>query len=484
VAFLAALSTQRGTGLADNGDFLRGIRLFTSGPVGFESGWEQPNAQEFQRRFFEFWLPDWKESPRIARPNSSALLLWAPGLLADAFITPGRVHLPTLAWVHKLLLLGFLCAAAWISFSFPGAATSARRYAFALLLGLPLLLMFATADYTVYLASFYQESASFVYGVFFVGALALLKAKPTRARFWGALALLALLATAKRSNLYWPLLGVPALFYAYPASGAGARRLLVAAAWIVGLTGASWMITAPNAHPANPYHSLYYGLLPLSDRPAEHLERLGLAGSGECVGRVAYKPPGTQCLQKAGDKASFGSVLDVLAHEPVLAFRVAGFTLDRMQDLSLDYLGHFAQGDPRHAPIPMTEAQVIEAHYMRASGTSTGFNAWSEFKFRFFPRGVALAAVLAGLLVFFASSLRRAGWSGALALAGCVATVACGLDMAVAAMGDGRYELIKHLFMANTMFDLALILGVNAAALRGLAVPQRPREGPLINSGT
>jgi hypothetical protein len=35
--------------------------------------------------------------------------------------------------------------------------------------------------------------------------------------------------------------------------------------------------------------------------------------------------------------------------------------------------------------------------------------------------------------------------------------IGCLVDMFVALLGDGRYELIKHLFLANVLFDVGAI---------------------------
>ena len=40
---------------------------------------------------------------------------------------------------------------------------------------------------------------------------------------------------------------------------------------------------------------------------------------------------------------------------------------------------------------------------------------------------------------------------------GLPATLATAADLAVALLGDGTHEIIKHLYFANLLFDLALI---------------------------
>ena len=65
--------------------------------------------------------------------------------------------------------------------------------------------------------------------------------------------------------------------------------------------------------------------------------------------------------------------------------------------------------------------------------------------------------------------------------------------MAVAMLGEGRHELIKHLYLANLLFDLAAVACLNgvlvwwrerAAARRGEARPASDhiREGVLARA--
>ena len=77
----AGIWLQSDIGLADNGDFTRGARWFTSGPVGFAENVPATGTDAYQKRFFRYWLPAWKLefSPRFWM-RSSAQLLWLPGI--------------------------------------------------------------------------------------------------------------------------------------------------------------------------------------------------------------------------------------------------------------------------------------------------------------------------------------------------------------------------------------------------------------------
>src|SRR5690606_8589078 len=142
------------------------------------------------------------------------------------------------------------------------------------------------------------------------------------------------------------------------------------------------------------------------------------------------------------------NTVSVFLREPLAGARLARFTFASMQDLSLDYIGNYAAGDPRDASRLCRDGDPALLASSRAFERDLPWNAWSEIKYHVFPRGLGLVVSLALLLVVF-EGLRRRGPASARAMAsaGMLLIAACVVDMLVAVAGDGRYELIKHLFL-------------------------------------
>jgi hypothetical protein len=93
-----------------------------------------------------------------------------------------------------------------------------------------------------------------------------------------------------------------------------------------------------------------------------------------------------------------------------------------------------------------------------------GFALWSRLKAALFPRGPALWLALAAYVTIFLFMQRGSGLRRELAMLGLMTTLAAPVEMYIAIIGDGPLDLLKHLFFANILFDVATI------ALLGLAV--------------
>ena len=459
--FAAGMAVQFHTGLADNGDFTRSIKFFSSGPVGIRPNFPPRDTDLWHQRFYEYWLPDWTLERHKEKVVSSAALLWLPGVRAAEASGEASVSLPFLSLVPRLLLLGEL----WLVVRWAQRQPVGRWLPWTL--GVPLVLLLTTTDNAAYLNSFYQETASQVFVLPAVCSLVWLKARPSWLRLAGSLACLALLTTAKSSMIYWPLLALPFGLYAWHAGGPTRQRawlsLGVGFALACGLTVGARRLTEIHEANVNPYHSLFYGTLMFSRAPREHLRRLGLSDGADCIGVSAYKEPGKTYFNTHLARMSFGNTLSTVVHEPSILWRMGAFGLCSMQDISLEYLGKYARDDPRQDNRPPWRGLGLGSEQRLWNGPQeeTWRNAWSYLKFHFFPTGLSLALTLIGLAVFSAWRLRAPGSGGGLALAGLICTLATVADMAVAMLGEGRHELIKHLYFANLVFDLATIAGVN-----------------------
>ncbi len=465
-AFVVGMAVQFRTGLADNGDFTRSIKFFSSGPVGIQPNFPPRQSELWHQRFYEYWLPTWTLRRHHEKIVTSAVLLWLPGVLLGAAASSSAVSLPWLSLVPRALLLGEL------SLLLRWAARQPSGRWLPWTLGGPLVLLLTTTDNAAYLNSFYQEAASQVFVLPVLFSLVYLKHRPTVARLALAVGCLGLLTMAKASTIYWPLLALPFGLHAWTA-GRPERWRTHRAAILAGgiglvclLTVAARQFTAIREANVNPYHSLFYGALMFSRHPADHLRRLGLADGEDCIGVSAYRERGKAYFDAHRPQMTFANTLSTLAHEPAIAGRMAAFGLASMQDISLDYLGKYAPGDPRgvNGP-PWHDIGDGSERRLWNAAESTLANLWATVKFHAFPTGGWLALTLGAFAAGSLVRLRAPGVAGNLAMVGLLATLAVVADGAVALLGEGRHELIKHLYFANLLFDLALIASVNGAAL-------------------
>ena len=64
-----------------------------------------------------------------------------------------------------------------------------------------------------------------------------------------------------------------------------------------------------------------------------------------------------------------------------------------------------------------------------------------------------------------------------LALIGLMSTVACFVDMIIAILGDGIVELVRHLFLSNLLFDVALIAFFSTVLLTCIEFVEKKGSG-------
>jgi hypothetical protein len=466
--FVAAMAWQFHTGLADNGDFTRGIKIFSPGPAGIRPNFPPLHNGLWYHRFYRFWLPRWTLERQSEKPITSALVFWLPGIAVSEFIEPGaELSLPLISIVPRVLLLGELVLLLFWARQQPGGRI------LVVTLGLPAVLLLTTTDNAAYLNSFYQESASLVFVLPLFCALVYLQRRPTPPRLAVVILCLALLATGKESLVYWPALALPFILYCWVAPvparwrSRAKRTVAIGCAAACALTFAVHAFVHFKEDGVNPYHSLFDGALTFSQRAAEHLQRLGLADGLNCIGVSAYEEPGTSYFDAHRDRMTFLNTVTTVAHEPAILWRMGRHVLARMQDLSLGYLGKYAANDPRSLWYPPYADYHTGAEERLWNGRqeTTLLNTWATLKYRCFPTGGRLALTLTVFVAWFGWRMRSTADAGELALIGLLASVATIVDMAIAILGDGRYELIKHLYFANLLFDIAAIAFVNSVGL-------------------
>ena len=483
-----AMYLQIDMGLADQGDFLRAIRWFTPGPVGLDATLSS-DAPRFYDRYFGCYLPYWRSHPdgirhalHTAWGKTSTAWLWFPGVLVNQLAYSDQVfYLPVVSLLPRLLFFGCLLALfAWID-----ASHERHKLALLLLLGVPLVLLLSTTDYLVYLNSFYQETGSMIYLGLWIASLLYLKRRPeSPLRGLLCAAALMMLVCAKQSNLYWIPLGVAFLALVWRPWKQFKRRIVCSAALYAALTGGILGIYSTWTHRSDvaghAYHSLFYGILTFSENPSARLTELGLADHASCVGTNVFGREGNEFLVQHGGQISHLDTLRVIWAEPRALPRMLKYAVDNLQDISLDELGKHAPLDPQAKPYAPSPPEVVVQRRWTQSSTSP-LNLWSFVKFHAFPTGNAFLLTIGLYVAVFLALLRREGFAADLALIGLMTAVACVVDLCMTMCADGKAGLIKHLFLANLLFDVATIAFVAAI---GLALLRRLTRHGGTQGGT
>lgn len=466
-------------GLADNGDYSRSISLFSSGPSEFLINWPAEESEEWKNRFFNFWIPTWNFNWNLSLPHSSVIFLWMPSiLLNEIFYSKTELYLPYISLFPKLILFLFLIS---IFRKIDRTTKSSARLILYLTLVFPLILIFTTTDYIVYFNSFYQESASFIYLFLVILSIVLFIKNPQSLLYFSTCTIaLLLLSTSKASSGYWPALVMPLLvFIKIRASNNSISKNLITLAggivFTVILSIVSLIATdRPHLNGAR-YHGLYYGALTFSQHPDIHIKRLGY-GNENCINRVAYLPTSEECVSRYANKVSLTDILSIYLLEPPVFIETFIFSANKMQDISLDYLGKYSRNHPdalsslakSHKPFyrqDFFDEPFFQDRYWSKSSTSK-FNLWSYIKFHTFPTGNLLFVTLAIWIVWFIQRLISRGKDYPLAAIGLLVSVACVVDMFLVIFGAGKFEVIKHLFLANVLFDMALLAFLNSLLIQ------------------
>lgn len=460
LAVVLSLALTRDIGLADNGDFTRSMLVYTSGPTNITSNWPATRTPEWNRRFFNYWIPYWKlDWPGGSPVTSSATLLWLPGVFLSAwFYSPSILSIP----IMTLPGLAILLACYWLLLRWIEARGIQLLY---LTLALPIALLVSDANYVSYLNSFYQEGAAFVFLIALVVSSAWLIETKSWLALISTLLLCFLLATTKASYFYWPILGFGlCIWHAVDWRSRLVVMLLSIASFIMSLS----QLPATSDMQANSAgQSLFAGALTFSDAPNQRLKELGFDGMNDCVGENRFSLIGMRCFEQYKAKISYWTVARVFLAEPIVAMRLMRFAGSNMQIVFVSSLGHYAEDDPRAGignPLPL------------------GLSLWSTLKQKVFPVGDWLFATLIAIVAVALALSRLNEAPRSLILISVVAAIGCVTEMVVAVVGDGKPDIIKHLFIANVLFDMSLISTVSAiVALKFRRVPTQSIASQILN---
>ena len=453
---LLMLYCLRDAGLADNGDFTRSMTVVASEPLDISPNWPTGNAALSQRRFDNYWIQFWRMDNTSAPtdPSSSELMFILGGLINRLFSSPKVLDMNYMAlayWGIVPLTLGLL----WLWAS--RAGYSPLVYA---AIAIPVTLILSSGDYIVYWKSFYQEGGMMVYAALCLITLVWFVESKSIPAFALCVAFGLLVGTSKPSAFWFPavLVGVLALVVngrLFNISVVGVGVVLVYASLAI-------LPAKSSAENFNQFNALLDGALLFSDCPSCRLAEIGLPECDCLIGKTAFSSDGREFLNKHGAEISFASSARVIIAEPAIALRAVMFAANAMQDTSLDNLGHFPEGHDE------TIIGSDRERLFRWDNLPWATLFWPALKYYLFPRGWFLIVMLLAVAIVSVFSLRSGSPFAVVCL---LCSVACLVSIAVAIFGDGRNDIIKHLFMSNLMFDCVVVSAIAWAVLRWFASP-------------
>jgi hypothetical protein len=332
-----------------------------------------------------------------------------------------------------------------------------------------LILVFCDVGYVAYFNSLYTEPGSFVFLFLALAAAIRLAKQPTSlARMAAWLVPSVLFLSAKPQN---SLLGILLAGYGFwiACSLAGVRRrALVVCSVALCLVSLVHSWSTPRwlmKHYL--YNAVFFELLKYSPTPRADLQGLGLNPD----------------LEKYKGTNVFGP--DIPLEDP--EFEAAFFNRISPARLALFYLGHpsrLAGMAQRAAQGPFSLRPSYLGNFEKSCGLaprtqSQAFQLWSKLRESAAPRSPWFVAVflagtaLAALAVWLKTGSRLLKAVMLLQLV----LVLMALEQLLVAEAAGQYELVKHLFLFNLLFDLCLCADV-VLATAGLSALSR-RDGSM-----
>lgn len=469
-------------GAGDNGD---GIRLYCGaglvpGTPDAQSNWKGGVVLHFSRA--------------QACPDpipSSALTL----LRVSAAHSPTGYSLARLGWLYALLAALVTAVAAWCA--------SAKGHWRALVLA-PVVLPLADPDYTRFFVSTFSEPAGLLGAFTFICGVAALVVTDRQHRSARATALMLVAAggliavTAKTA--YAPLLLSAVLVCAATAT-AGRRKprwtarvagpalaVLIAVAAIAPLGAASSWQTRHYPR-VNTYNLIYTTIL--TELPGS-AAALGLPGSAGRYAGQAFFPKGPDGVPGADTIAARPDALRnagwrLLAEHPFALARAVGVGMQATEGRDVSYL----PSEPLAGqPPPILGSAGGE----QEGADAPTLRAWLDgMRAPWWPSLVAAIGIIAGLIGMAQRSAGRLSVAFA-RTAGVGATTAVML-VVVAVLGDGYFEIAKHVWLAAYLLDVTL-LALGGAVLVEMAASARrflsrgavqafsPRRGTGRNANT
>jgi len=433
-------------GLADNGDFVRVL-----GPLYLDH-----SATEWGERYFGWLGKTYVPGPHLPLQlvSSQLLLTGLAKVLAGLGSPDGGLDIRVQGAVHlALYLLGIaLILRAARTFRPPARAT----------IGVAMLLAATDVAWVAPLNSFYGEAATLVFLALLVGC-GLLALRDDRARAWalpGYLVATALFVAAKPQNYFLalPLMVTPLVLLPRLRRARGRAAVVAGAVAVVALglflqTRVPWAMRIRNL-----WNDVFYTVLSQSPDPRGDLAEFGLPPE---LARFAGVPAfaGAIPIEDVTARFGYGDVIGFYVRHPGRFLRTASACAGSA----------FVWRDPRMG------------NYTHDSGRPAGtlardFAAWSRVEGMVLPRSLWFIVLFLGSVAAVGVvEARRAGGAttaGGTALLCAALAVAAGMEFGICVVGDGLYDVVKHLYLFQLLFDASLFAAIAwsvGLASRGLS---------------
>ncbi|MBU8869408.1 MAG: hypothetical protein KOO60_00915 [Gemmatimonadales bacterium] len=439
-------------GVADNGDYHR-----VMGPLGLE-----PTVTEWSDCYFDHVNRQYRFGSTLeaAFPTSQVLLGKAALAVSGAVAKGDHFDLTVLGGVNTAVyLLGIYL----ILLHFSSLSPAAR-----IIGGVFLTLMATDVSNVSFFNSFYSESASLIFLTLMIGVFLTIN-RQARIRAWhilGFFFIAAFFVAAKPQN--HPL-AVPVVLIAgvwlwrktrtvdLLAFAAGGLALLVFAGYL-------YSSVPDQIKYYNRWNVLFYSILADSPDPRADLSELDLEPDlAAYAGRSAFEE-GVPVLEVGGD-FNHADLTKFLMKHPL---RFVSLASDCAQQI-------YVKIDP------------LNGHFEKSSGIparqqSRDFSQWHKFQDAGLPHSLGwlafLTIVLAGGVGFIIFRHGPAGSEGGLAWLAAGLGIMAAMEFGICVLGDGTYDIVKHLFLFQVLLDACFLVGVIWLAGRIGEVVQKLVKGP------
>jgi hypothetical protein len=420
-------------GVADNGDYHR-----VMGPMGLE-----PTVTEWADCYFDHVNLQYREGPaRAATFPTSQLLMGKAALAVDKWVVRGDTFsLTTLGGVNTAV---YLIGLALILLHLRRLTPAARIVG-----GVFLFLMSTDVSNVSFFNSFYSESASLIFLVLLIGWFVAVN-RAERIRVWhflGYFLIAAAFVAAKPQNhpLAVPVVLIAGVWLWRAQHIAG--RLVFAGGSILLLVFTANLYLAVPQHIKgfNCWNVLFYSILVDSPDPRADLTEFGLDPELAAFAGQGAFAEGVPLVEVAGK----------IHHSDLAAFflRHPGRLLGLASACSKQI---YVKLDP------------LNGHFEKSSGfaareQSRSFSVWQQFQASALPRSIGWLVFLSALLIAgvgtvlfkhgIASSEGAVAW-----LAGGLGLMAA-MEFGICVLGDGTYDIVKHLFLFQVLLDACFLAG-------------------------
>lgn len=420
------------TGYADNGDFLRSAGFLFERPDGFSTMWPAEESEEWRRRFYSEWhdkwvfLPNWPNTDNFFSVSSYKLYLLFQAHLST-LIGGENSHYSIISGsiLSRLILCAiFLVIAHYLRHRI----SNLTAWIYVILFGFILI----DSSWIAFLNSFYEEQIAIVF-LPVLGFL-LLKFHANRSAKTGFWLLLCatFIGSAKTAYFYLPTLS---LFFLIPFFSSKKEIIKLILITILLQAVSLLPVYFGKYEKINSYHALYFGALTvLPNNEASSIQSIG--GKPifhECIGVSVTSPLGVRCMETSN--ASYTDVVKLIGKHPDVGFRMIFKLFEDGRLTRLEYLGKGIKNSPNFSE-------------------STVFNLWPKFFAKGLNYFVLLALLAFGFLLVAQKSLVSDKEKSALFVG--VFFAAFGFSQYIVSLGDGYYEITKHLAAGNYALALSL----------------------------